>query len=664
MRLPMSPAPDDIIVPLSPVLRHVLEEARDIAEATGQPVLSSHVLLAFFVSRNPAERLLRTRNIDEDRLLGLADPEAKEPRVTLREIVARGSQMAAGCGATEVDCLHVLVAMTRHRESVAFRLLSKTEPKLSNLRTRALTILTGAVPRWMNRRSRSSNEERARPAMALSGRPRREERGRKPAISWTPPIVSPGAKKPSHSVPVRKPGALERRRSRSHSSVDHRLDPPYLPRPSERRDDRAERPDSRALRTEDRTAATDDRAGRPERSDRRSRDERAAPRSESPTHPMPDGGRPQKAAPIRRQPEPTPRAAPSRATSSDEGSLLSVPAPALPEIDAASPWVLDPQSYPWLTSLGRNLSAEAARGQFDPLVGRTEEVETLIDVLGKRRSNNPVLLGEPGVGKTAVVEGLANRLVQDDLHRLGQKIVVALDVGALLVGTHLRGSFSEKMQGVKEEVRRSRGRVVVFFDELHTLVGAGSTGEGPQDAANELKTVLARGHFPCIGATTYDEYKKHIEPDPALARRFVPIVIKELSPEQTVTTLERILPAYAEHHRVGYEADAIRSAVNLSARYITDRFLPDKAITLLDLAGSRAARRGDRNVTHALVAEIVAQRCGLPLERLLGSDRERLLRLSEYLEDAVVGQAHALTRIAAVVQRNAAGFRGHRPAGS
>ncbi|MEO1336105.1 MAG: Clp protease N-terminal domain-containing protein, partial [Myxococcota bacterium] len=429
------------------MLRHVLEEARDIAEATGQPVLSSHVLLAFFVSRNPAERLLRTRNIDEDRLLSLSDPEAKEPRVALREIVARGSQMAAGCGATEVDCLHVLVAMTRHRESVAFRMLSKTEPKLSNLRTRALTILTGAVPRWMNLRSRSNEDERARPVMALSSRPRREERERKPAISWTPPIVYPGAKKPSHTVPVRKPGAPaptpDRRRARSHRSLD-------------------DRPSTSSLHGESPTRPMPD-GGRPERSDRLEHPERstsgALPRPlRAEPRPAPartsDAPAAPKSTPKKEPRKPaTPKRAPEAPARAKVGSEVSTPTPASIEVDPASPWVLDPETYPWLTSLGRNLSAEAARGHFDPLVGRTVEVETLIDVLGKRRSNNPVLLGEPGVGKTAVVEGLADRLVQDDLHRLGQKIVIALDVGALLVGTHLRGSFSEKMQGVKEEVR-------------------------------------------------------------------------------------------------------------------------------------------------------------------------------------------------------------------
>ncbi len=648
----MAYAPDDIIVPLSPVLRHVLEEARDIAEATESPVTSAHVLLAFYVSRNPAERLLRSREIDEDLLLGLVDEDSKEPRVVLREVVARGSQLAAGCGAREVDCLHVLVAMTRHRQSLAHRLLSRADPKLGHLRTRALTILTGAVPRWMSRRSSgASNPDHEVPAVPVNAPRRRDQRSRKPAISWTPPIVpSSGRRGPPSGVRKRPGGDSRGRRLRS-SVPAAAISRPLEPTP----------PGAHGLRSRGRRDVTPD-------------SEVLTPPVLAPPDPVvtsaPSGARGTPEAPT--TPMPPPRPAPTRGNVPDRARSgpdsrstagEAEPGPAA-AIDPGAPWLLDPESYPWLTTLGRNLSAAAARGHLDRLVGRESEIESVIDVLGKRRSNNPVLLGEPGVGKTAVVEGLAARLVSDDLHRLGRKILVALDVGALLVGTHLRGSFSEKMQGLKEEVRRSRGRVIVFFDELHTLVGAGSTGDGPQDAANELKTALARGNFPCIGATTFDDFKKHIEPDPALARRFVPVLIKELSSDATIEMLATVLPAYARHHRVKYAQPAVQTAVDLSVRYITDRFLPDKAITVLDLAGSRAARRNLEVVDRELVAEIVADRCDLPAEQLLGSNASTVLNLKQHLKASVVGQAAALEQIAKAVQRNAAGFRGHRPAGS
>ena len=675
----MTYAPDDIIVPLSPDLRHVLEEAREIAEATSQPVTSHHVLLAFFVSRNPAERLLRSREVDEDRLLALVDPEAKEPRAALREVVARGSQVAAGCGAREVDCLHVLVAMTRHRQSTAYRMLSRADPKLGHLRTRALTILTGAVPRWMSRRNRpdradrSDRLDRGEATVAVSRPPIRGERSRRPAITWTPPLVAQAPHGRKLAIPRRRSDASRKRSSVPAAAPSRPIRPGAAESPRSRPEVRPGR--GRSPATAEPLPAPSLADGTPSA---RAGRVRPAPRPGSPpdVSPMPSASTPNveppphAAATPHAKRGPAPHARPGAAPQVQPGAARPVsPKPSdkpqsSVDIDVAAPWMLDPESYPWLTSLGRNLSAAAARGEVDRLVGRETEIETLIDVLGKRRSNNPVLIGEPGVGKTAVVEGLAARLVQDDLHRLGRKILIVLDVGALLVGTHLRGSFSEKMQGVKEEVRRSRGRIIVFFDELHTLIGAGSTGDGPQDAAHELKTALARGHFPCIGATTFDEYKQHIEPDPALARRFVPVLVKELSPDQTIEMLQSVLPAYARHHKVWYRSAAIQAAVDLSVRYMTDRFLPDKAITLLDLGGSRAARRGQKEVDRPLIAELVAERCDLPVERLLGSDAERLLQLERLLAKAVVGQTAALARIATVIRRNAAGFRGARPAGS
>jgi ATP-dependent Clp protease ATP-binding subunit ClpC len=343
----------------------------------------------------------------------------------------------------------------------------------------------------------------------------------------------------------------------------------------------------------------------------------------------------------------------------DLQSALSAPP------DPAEPYLLPSDAFPWLTSLGRNLSAEAARNGLDELVGRKKEIDALIDILGKRRTNNPCLLGEPGVGKTAVVEGLALRLVRDPpTPALGRSILIELDVGALLVGTHLRGSFSEKLQGIKEEVRRSKGRVVIFFDELHTLVGAGSSGDGALDAANELKAVLARGEFPCIGATTHEEWVKHIEPDPALQRRFHPVVVREPTVAEAIDMLGRIALAYGEHHGVDYAKEALEAAVKLSVRYIPERHLPDKAIALIDLAGSRAARAGEAVVDTYRVAEIVAERTDVPIERILQSDRRRLLELERHLAAEVVGHGHALTRIADTIRRNAAGFGSRRPQGS
>ncbi|WP_059438374.1 AAA family ATPase, partial [Anaeromyxobacter sp. PSR-1] len=310
-----------------------------------------------------------------------------------------------------------------------------------------------------------------------------------------------------------------------------------------------------------------------------------------------------------------------------------------------------------------NLTELAAAGKLDPLVGREREVEEAIDVLGKRRTNNPLLVGEPGVGKTAIVEGIAQRLLAS-AGQARERILVEIDMASVVAGTQLRGAFSEKLLGIKEEVRKAGGRVVVFIDEVHTLMGAGAAGEGPQDAANELKAALARGEFPCIGATTHDEYRQHIEKDPALERRFTPVLVREPSVADTVTILRGLAPRYEKHHQVAYAPEALEAAATLSARHVTDRFLPDKAVAVLDLAGSRAHRAGVRQVGEREVAQVVAKMAGIPESRLLASDRERILGIQAALAARVVGHADAVTRIAGVLKRNFAGFASRRPMGS
>jgi len=324
---------------------------------------------------------------------------------------------------------------------------------------------------------------------------------------------------------------------------------------------------------------------------------------------------------------------------------------------------LDPKAFPLLTSLGRNLSLLAQQRKLDPVVGRAKEIEEVIDILGKRRTNNPCLLGEAGVGKTAVVEGVAQVLVALR-GTLAAKVLVELDMASLVAGTQLRGSFSEKLNALKEEVRRADGRVVVFIDEIHTLVGAGSTGEGPQDAANELKTAMARGEFPCIGATTHDEFRKFITQDPALERRFTPVVVNEPSVPETVEILRGVIGRYEEHHGLKYAPEALEAAASLASRYVTDRFMPDKAISVADLAGSRCRREGKDSVEPADVARVVAKLAGVPEERLLLNDSARLLSLEADLARRVIGHEDVVTRIARVIRRNYAGFASRRPMGS
>jgi len=352
---------------------------------------------------------------------------------------------------------------------------------------------------------------------------------------------------------------------------------------------------------------------------------------------------------------PAARRDPSRAP-----AQLPNPEPIEPVVVApSSPLALDPERFPTLAKLGRNLTQDAADGILDPLIGRDAEIELILDVLARRRANNPVLVGPPGVGKTAVVEGLAQRLAAG-VPGLEGRILVELSAGALVSGTGIRGALADRMRKIRDEVRTSGGRLILFLDEIHAVVG----GDGPDDLVSELKGSLARGELCCVGATTEREYRKHIEKDPALARRLAPVQIDEPAPADAVAILEGLAPRYEEHHEVSFDGEAIRSAVELSQRFLHDRFLPDKAVGVLDLAAARVRRRGGDSVDREAVASVIAEQARVPLERLMMKDGERLLKLESLLGERVVGHAAVLTRIASALRKSAARVRGERPLGT
>lgn len=378
-----------------------------------------------------------------------------------------------------------------------------------------------------------------------------------------------------------------------------------------------------------------------------------------------------------------------------------------------------------LDQFGRDLTAMAKEDKLDPVVGREKEIERVIQVLSRRTKNNPVLIGEPGVGKTAVAEGLAQRITAGNVPEiLLNKKVVTLDMGTLVAGTKYRGEFEERLKKIIEEIRQA-GNIIMFIDELHTLVGAGAA-EGAIDAANILKPALARGELQCIGATTLDEYRKHIEKDAALERRFQPITVAEPTVEETIQILTGLRDRYEAHHRVRITDAALDAAARLSSRYITDRFLPDKAIDLMDEAGSRvrlqafvappelkelekkleelqkekeaavdgqefekAAELRDQEtklrseleerreswkqrtsgaelvVDEDVIAHIVSTWTGVPVKKLAEGESERLLKMEEVLHQRVVGQDEAIQAISRAIRRARAGLKDpKRPIGS
>lgn len=380
---------------------------------------------------------------------------------------------------------------------------------------------------------------------------------------------------------------------------------------------------------------------------------------------------------------------------------------------------------PALDEFGRDLTQLAQEGQLDPVIGRSDEIQRLLQILSRRTKNNPVLIGESGVGKTAIVEGLAQRIVHSEVpDNLVSRRVIALDLGSLVAGTKYRGQFEERLKVVMKEIVQA-GNVIIFIDELHTLVGAGAA-EGSIDASNMLKPALSRGEIQCIGATTLDEYRKHIEKDGALKRRFQPIYVQPPSLEETVRIIQGLRDRYEEHHGVEISEEAILEAVKLSDRYITDRFLPDKAIDLIDETGSRAKLqtyslpgelkaleqelkkishekevsiqmqnfeeavkfreeeerlrklleeskrewKTDQEkqkpvITQEDIAYVVSKMTGIPLFKLEEEESNKLLHMEEFLHKRVVGQNEAISSVCRAIRRSRAGLKeAKKPIGS
>ncbi len=322
--------------------------------------------------------------------------------------------------------------------------------------------------------------------------------------------------------------------------------------------------------------------------------------------------------------------------------------------------------YQILKKYSTNLTEMAARGELDPVIGREEEIRRMEQILSRRRKNNPVLIGEPGVGKTAVIEGLAQLIAADDVpDTLKGKEIVALDIAAMVAGSKFRGEFEDRLKAVIKEIEAAAGKTIVFIDEVHTIVGAGAA-EGAIDASNMLKEPLSRGKFQLIGATTLNEYREHIEKDSALERRFQKVYVGEPTVEETIEILEGLREKLEEHHQVKITDDAIRAAAKLSERYISDRFLPDKAIDLVDEAASKLRVDGSgEEVAEGDIAALVSQWTGIPAERIVEEERERLSKMEDLLHARVIDQEEGVHAIAEAVRHSRAGLSDpRRPIGT
>lgn len=325
-----------------------------------------------------------------------------------------------------------------------------------------------------------------------------------------------------------------------------------------------------------------------------------------------------------------------------------------------------------LDKYGHDLTKQAQAGKLDPVVGREVEIERVVQILSRRKKNNPILIGEPGVGKSAIVEGLALRIVGNEAGALAGKRIITLDVASMVAGTTYRGQFEERMKSVLQELQR-HPEVILFIDEIHTIIGAGNA-QGSLDAANILKPALARGEVQCIGATTTNEYRTSIEKDGALERRFQKVVVRPTTTEETLSILNRLSEHYAEYHHVIYPEETLQAAVSLAERYITDRAFPDKAIDVMDEAGARAHARAKAvddepqepyTITVDDIASVVSMMSGVPVQRVQKAETERLRTMDETLRKRVIGQDEAVNTIVRAIRRSRLGLRDpRRPIGT
>ncbi|MBW2455135.1 MAG: ATP-dependent Clp protease ATP-binding subunit, partial [Deltaproteobacteria bacterium] len=506
---------------------------------------------------------------------------------------------ARPAAAAEPAGIHVLVVLLSNRHFAAYRALTQCGVDISRLRTTATSVALGMVA---PPRPRRKNQTVA--PQSASARRRSERVQRRPSDE---PRARPSSRGDS-TGPVRRPRPQGR-------AVEVPLIPPHrLPFKS-------------------------------------------TPGPEGPPTPVPPTPPVIERAPIsepRPASEPPPESSPELASPAD----APVSRPGLSLLPG-----LDPTVFPTLAALGHNLTLAAQRSELDRVIGREPEIEQVLDILGKRHANCPLLVGPSGVGKTSVARGVAAELAAGE-PGAASRVLVELPVAELLAGTGNRGALAERIAAIRSEARAADGRVVLFIDEIHELLAGG----GFDEALGEVKLAMSRGELPIIAATTPEEYRRVVESDAALARRFSVVEIQEPAEHDAFLLLRSVAESLREHHGVSYSDEAIAVSVAWSIRYLPGRALPDKAVSILDLAGARLHRRhaetNEAEVTPVHIAELISELADVPIARLLQTDHDRMLKLHELLAERVIGHDEACSRIAAVLRRNAAGLRGRRPVGT
>ena len=587
--------------------------AENLAAARRESLTTAHLLAAIAARSGPAAMLLHERKLDVEVLSKLARASSEAERDPIGLAWHNATDFTRSCGAREPAAIHLLVALLKDRDSAAFKALEQSGVDTKRLRGAAVQIAGGflsprrTVPRasHIEAHPEASQAATAREARRL---PAKESAG--VVVSLFPPP------KPVQRV-ARAPAA------------EPRPAPP------------AQQP----------TAAP------------------AQPPAATPAQqPIAAPAQPPAAPPAKRPIAAPPPAVAHHHEPARQGSQENKRRPAreaqqqpLPVAVPESRFELDPKAFPTLHALGTNLTLAAARGELDPVVGREVETEQVLDVLAKRRANNPCLLGRSGVGKTSIARGLALRIASArEVRTLDDRVIVELPIAQLLAGTGVRGALAERIGAICKEVRSAEGRVVLFIDDIEQLFAGDASGE----AVSELKASLARGELPLVATSTAEDYRRTIDADPSLSHCFTAIEIEEPDAEHAVKMIVAMSPVLEKHHGLRIEQGAIDACVAWSVRYLPGRALPEKAFSVLDLAGARSRRRTRASVGAELVAEVIGEMASMPPERLLETDRDRMLALEKLLARRVVGHDAALSRIATILRRNAAGFRGQRPVGS